>query len=204
MRKRTFLSVICTMAMLIMAGCAGNESGTDSQQVNNSAPSAETTTEQVIENTQETEVSEAADPAAENNSPVVYFTSDISAEGLVKIYDTLGWTPEGKVAVKISTGEPPASNYLRPELISDLVKKVDGIIVECNTAYGGSRSSSAKHKQVAEDHGFTTIADFDLMDEEGEVEWPMTGGTRLDKVIVGSHAENYTDWVILLHLILNI
>jgi uncharacterized Fe-S center protein len=55
------------------------------------------------------------------------------------------------------------------------------------------------HKQVAEDHGFTAIADFDLMDEEGEVEWPMTGGTRLDKVIVGSHAENYTDWVILSH-----
>ena len=113
-----------------MAGCAGNESGTDSQQVNNSASSAETTTEQVSENTQETEVSEAADPAAENNSPVVYFTSDISSEGLVKIYDTLGWTPEGKVAVKISTGEPPVSNYLRPDLIGDLVKKVNGTIVE--------------------------------------------------------------------------
>ncbi len=88
---------------------------------------------------------------------------------------------------------------LRPELIGDLVKKVDGTIVECNTAYGGSRSSSAMHKQVAADHGFTAIADFDLMDEEGEVEWPMTGGTRLDKVIVGSHAENYADWVILSH-----
>ena len=136
---------------------------------------------------------------AEESSPAVYFTSDISAEGLVEIYDTLGWTPEGRTAVKISTGEPPASNYLRPELIGDLVKKVDGTIVECNTAYGGSRSSSAMHKQVAEDHGFTAIADFDLMDEEGEVEWPMTGGTRLDKVIVGSHAENYTDWVILSH-----
>ena len=61
---------------------------------------------------------------------------------------------------------------------------VDGTIVECNTAYGGSRSSTAMHKQVAEDHGFTQIADFDLMDEEGEVEWPMTGGTRLDRVIV--------------------
>lgn len=181
-----------------MAGCSGNESGTDSQQVSNSASSIENPTIQTNESTDETVVSEVADPVAEN-SPVVYFTSDISAEGLVKIYDTLGWTPEGKVAVKISTGEPPASNYLRPELIGDLVKKVNGTIVECNTAYGGSRSSSAMHKQVAEDHGFTAIADFDLMDEEGEVEWPMTGGTRLDKVIVGSHAENYTDWVILSH-----
>ena len=145
-----------------------------------------------------TEVSEPA-TSEESSDPLVYFTSDISAEGLVRIYETLGWEPQGKSAVKISTGEPPASNYLRPELIGDLVKTVDGTIVECNTAYGGSRSSAAMHKQVAEDHGFTAIADFDLMDEEGEVEWPMTGGSRLDKVIVGSHAENYTDWIILSH-----
>ena len=183
MRKKVILYIACTMAVLIMAGCSGKDSGTNSQQVNNSASSAENMTIQANESTNETAVSEAADPASEENSPVVYFTSDISAEGLVKIYDTLGWTPEGKVAVKISTGEPPASNYLRPELIGDLVKKVDGTIVECNTAYGGSRSSSAMHKQVAEDHGFTEIADFDLMDEDGEVEWPMTGGKRLDKVI---------------------
>ena len=130
---------------------------------------------------------------------VVYFTADITAEGLVRIYEQLGWEPTGKLAVKVSTGEPPASNYLRPELIGDLVQKLDGTIVECNTAYGGSRSSSAMHRQVAEDHGFTAIADFDLMDEEGEVEWPVTGGTRLDRIIVGSHAENYTDWLILSH-----
>ena len=145
-----------------------------------------------------TEVSEPA-TSEESSDPLVYFTSDISAEGLVRIYETLGWEPQGKPAVKISTGEPPASNYLRPELIGDLVKTVDGTIVECNTAYGGSRSSSDMHKQVAEDHGFTAIADFDLMDEDGEVEWPMTGGSRLDKVIVGSHAENYSDWIILSH-----
>ena len=145
-----------------------------------------------------TEVSEPA-TSEESSDPLVYFTSDISAEGLVRIYESLGWEPQGKSAVKISTGEPPASNYLRPELIGDLVKTVDGTIVECNTAYGGSRSSSDMHKQVAEDHGFTAIADFDLMDEDGEVEWTMTGGNRLDKVIVGSHAENYSDWIILSH-----
>ncbi len=130
---------------------------------------------------------------------MVYFTSDISAEGLVRIYEALGWSPTGKVAVKISTGEPPASNYLRPELIGDLVQLLDGTIVECNTAYGGSRSSSAMHRQVAEDHGFTSFADFDLMDEEGEVQWPVTGGQRLEYAIVGSHAENYADWLILSH-----
>lgn len=137
--------------------------------------------------------------AAAEDVPVVYFTSDITAEGLVKIYEALNWTPSGNVAVKISTGEPPASNYLRPELIGDLVRLLDGTIVECNTAYGGSRSSSAMHKQVAADHGFTAIAPFDLLDEEGEVEWPVTGGVRLNRAIVGSHAENYSDWVILSH-----
>ena len=151
--------------------------------------------------TEDTAPQNAVEPAASETaeSPVVYFTSDISADGLVRIYEALGWNPQGKVAVKLSTGEPPSSNYLRPELIGTLVQNLDGTIVECNTAYGGSRSSSAMHKQVAEDHGFTAIADFDLMDEEGETEWPVTGGSRLDKIIVGSHAENYSDWVILSH-----
>ena len=188
MKKKMIMSIVCAMALLFTAGCSGNEVSESAQQ--NNAPAAAEASGSAAE---------ASDSVADANSPVVYFTSDISAEGLVKIYETLGWTPEGKVAVKISTGEPPASNYLRPELIGDLVKKVNGTIVECNTAYGGSRASSAMHKQVAEDHGFTAIADFDLMDEEGEVEWPMTGGTKLDKVIVGSHAENYTDWVTLSH-----
>ena len=137
--------------------------------------------------------------ASADGDPVVYFTSDISAAGLVAVYEALNWAPGGKVAVKVSTGEPPASNYLRADLIGDLVRQVNGTIVECNTAYGGSRSSSAMHKQVAADHGFTAIADFDLMDEDGEVEWPVTGGTRLDRIIVGSHAENYSDWLILSH-----
>ena len=160
----------------------GNGSG---QQNNDPAVVTESTTEPVSEEISEvtgeepmeTAAAEGSDSVSEGDSPVVYFTSDITAEGLVKIYEALDWTPEGNVAVKISTGEPPASNYLRPELIGDLVRTVDGTIVECNTAYGGSRSGSAMHKQVAEDHGFTDIADFDLMDEEGEVEWPMTGGT---------------------------
>ena len=81
-----------------------------------------------------------ADEAAKSEDPekpVVYFTDDISPEGLVAIYEALNWNPVGPVAVKLSTGEPPYSNYLRPELIADLVHLVDGTIVECNTAYAG-------------------------------------------------------------------
>lgn len=78
----------------------------------------------------------------------------------MKVYRGLSWTPSGKVAVKLSTGEPPASNYLSLNLIRDLVQSVDGTTVECNIAYGGSRSSNAMHYQVAKDHGFTEIGIF--------------------------------------------
>ncbi len=219
MKKNLLATIACLAVCLLLAACAETHTGTGTSQPSETGNSAETTAAAETSEQESGEAVSDADSAAETTGPeavadaeteettdtagpevpVVYFTTDISAESLLKIYDALGWTPEGNVAVKISTGEPPASNYLRPELIGDLVKKVDGTIVECNTAYGGSRSSSAMHRQVAEDHGFTTIADFDLMDEDGEVEWPMSGGTRLDRVIVGSHAENYTDWVILSH-----
>ena len=148
---------------------------------------------------EEASAPEAEAAAEEMTAPVVYFTADISPEGLQAVYDALNWQPTGKLAVKVSTGEPPASNYLRAELIGPLVQALDGTIVECNTAYGGSRASSAMHRQVAEDHGFTSFAPFDLMDEEGEVQWPVTGGQRLAYAIVGSHADNYSDWLILSH-----
>ena len=142
---------------------------------------------------------ETASADGETNAPKVYFTADISPESLVKVYEALNWKPTGKTAVKLSTGEPPNSNYLRPELIGDLVNAVSGTIVECNTAYGGSRASAAMHKQVAADHGFTKIADFDLMDEDGQKEIPVTGGVRLNRAIVGSHIDDYDSFLILSH-----
>ena len=118
----------------------------------------------------------------------MYFTADISPESLVKVYEALNWKPTGKTAVKLSTGEPPNSNYLRPELIGDLVKAVDGTIVEGNTAYGGSRASTALHKQAAADHSFTKIADFDLMDEEGQVEIGL-GSRTYELVTLGGNEQ---------------
>lgn len=134
-----------------------------------------------------------------NMTPKVYFTKEITPASLVKIYDTLGFMATGKVGVKISTGEPPKSNYLRADLIGDLVKKVNGTIIECNTAYGGPRSESAMHKQVAKDHGYTDIADVDIMDEEGELDIPVVGGKRLTKLITGSHIKNYDSVLVLSH-----
>ena len=130
---------------------------------------------------------------------VVYMTTDISPEGLMSAYQALNWAPEGNVAVKLSTGEPPASNYLRPELIKDLVQSVNGTIVECNTAYGGSRSQTAMHMQVAEDHGFTDIATVDILDADGSMSLPVDGGTHLEENLVGSHFANYDSYLVLSH-----
>ena len=140
-----------------------------------------------------------AAPPADGENPVVYFTSDITPEGLVAIYEALGWTPTGNVAVKLSTGEPPNSNYLRPELIGDLVQQLNATIVECNTAYGGSRSETAMHMQVAEDHGFTAIANVDILDQEGSIQIPVTGGSQLQTNYVGSHFPNYDSYLVLSH-----
>lgn len=133
------------------------------------------------------------------DAPVVYFISDITPEALMEIYETLDWTPTGNVAVKISTGEPPASNYLQPELIGDLVQAVDGTIVECNTAYGGSRAETAMHYQVAEDHGFTEIADVKILDEDGSMSIPVEGGTRLTENYVGTAFADYDSYLVLSH-----
>lgn len=135
----------------------------------------------------------------ENNPSVVYMTKDISPAGLMAVYTKLNWSAEGNTAVKVSTGEPPASNYLNPELIKDLVQHVNGTIVECNTAYGGDRASTAMHRQVAEDHGFTKIAKVDIMDSSGSMTLPVNGGTHLKKNYVGKHFRDYDSFLVLSH-----
>lgn len=132
-------------------------------------------------------------------APEVFFTSEISPGALVKIYEALKWQPEGRLAIKLSTGEPPASNYLRPELIGDLVKKLGGTIVECNTAYGGSRAETAMHYQVAEDHGFTKLAKVQIQDENGSMTLPVEGGTVLKENFVGAAFADYDSYLVLSH-----
>ncbi len=129
----------------------------------------------------------------------VYFTSDITPESLVKAYQAMGVELPGKVGVKLSTGESENSNYLRPALIGDLVQMLDGTIVECNTAYGGSRASTAMHMQLAKDHGFTDIAEVDILDAEDSMELPVEGGNVLSVDYVGSHFANYDSFLVLSH-----
>lgn len=168
---------------------------TQQQQEQQTADTETTQQEQQIAGSEATQ----QQPEAAQGTPVVYMTQEITPEGLMAVYQALQWEPQGRVAVKLSTGEPPASNYLRPELIAGLVQSLDGTIVECNTAYGGSRAETAMHYQVAEDHGFTAIADFQILDEEGSMTLPVQGGTRLSENYVGAAFDDYDSYLVLSH-----
>lgn len=129
----------------------------------------------------------------------VYFTKEITPEALVRIYKALGKEAKGRVAVKISTGEAGGHNYLKPGLISKLVNEVDGTIVECNTAYAGSRNTTEAHWKTIREHGFDKIAKVDIMDEEGDMRIPVKDTTHIKYDIVGSHLANYDFMINLAH-----
>ncbi len=129
----------------------------------------------------------------------VFMTTDISPESLVKIYEKLGVPAHGRVAVKISTGELGGNNYLKPTLIRNLVEKVNGTIVECCTAYGGSRQDVKKHWETITAHGFDSIFAVDIMDEYGEMRIPVKDKTHIKYDIVGEHLANYDYMINLAH-----
>ena len=129
----------------------------------------------------------------------VFFTREITPEKLIEMYKALNKPLHGKIGVKISTGESAKSNYLRPELIGPLVHYLNGTIIECCTAYGGSRQDVADHWKAIEERGFKNIAPVDIMDEFGEIEIPVHNGCHLDKDIVGEHLNNYDSVLILSH-----
>jgi len=135
----------------------------------------------------------------DESAPIVYYISDISAESLVSAYTALGVELNGRIGVKMSTGESTHSNYLRPALIGDLVQRLNATILECNTAYGGNRASTAKHRQQARDNGLLDIAELDILDEEGSMELPVEGGQVLSVDYVGTHFANYDSYLVLSH-----
>lgn len=174
---RKFLVFSTMFACIAFTACAGNKNG----------------------NTRQAEAAEGFTTVSEAAVPKVYMTREITPEALVNVYEALCRPAEGRVAVKISTGEPGGHNFLQPALIKNLVQKVSGTIVECNTAYGGKRSTTAAHLQAARDHGFFDIANVDIMDAEGEIKIPVKDTTHIKYNLVGSHMENYDFMINLAH-----
>ena len=200
--RQTIRIVACLLAITLL--CCSCSAGNGKTPPENETPNTGT-----VENSDSTEGPDENNSAsgaevntgedADSGDPVVYMTTAITPEGLMAIYEALDWTPGDHVAVKLSTGEP-GSNYLRTDLIGELVQSLnDPTIVECNTAYGGSRSNTAMHYQLAEDHGYTAIAAVDIMDEDGSISLPVEGGSNLTENFVGSHFSNYDSFLILSH-----
>lgn len=126
----------------------------------------------------------------------VYFTKEITSESLIKIYEKLGVNLQGKIGIKISTGEPGGNNYLKPALINGLINKLNAIIIECNTAYPGRRNTKKDHLEAAREHGFVNV---DIMDGDGEIKIPVNNGKHLLYDIVGKNLANYDSIVNLAH-----
>lgn len=130
----------------------------------------------------------------------VYFTKEITPESLVKIYEELWVKLKGKVAVKLHSGEEGNQNYLRPEFAKAIVEKVNGTVVECNTAYDGARNTTDKHKKLMEKHGWTKYFDIDIMDaEEPDKVLEIPNGKVIKENYVGKNIDNYDSMLVLSH-----
>ena len=130
----------------------------------------------------------------------VYFTKEITPESVIKMYEKLGKELTGKVAVKLHSGEQGNQNYIRPEFVKAIVERVNGTVVECNTAYEGARNYTDKHKKLMEDHGWTKYFDVDIMDADGDdMVLEIPNGKVLKEDFVGNHMKNYDSMLVLSH-----
>lgn len=129
----------------------------------------------------------------------VYFSKEITPESVVKMYEALGVQLPGNVAVKLHSGEKGNQNYIRPEFVKAIVEKVNGTVVECNTAYEGARNTTEKHKQLMKEHGWSQYFDVDIMDEKEDLELDIPEGKVINKNYVGRNIENYHSMLVLSH-----
>lgn len=130
----------------------------------------------------------------------VYFTKEITNESLVKIYNELGIELKGNVAVKLHSGERGNQNYLHPELVKDIIDRVGGTVVECNTAYDGARNTTDKHQKLMTEHGWSKYYKVDIMDsEKPDLVLDIPNGKTIKKDYVGSHLPNYDSVLVLSH-----
>ena len=130
----------------------------------------------------------------------VYFTSEVTPESVIKIYEALGVNLPGKVAVKLHSGEQGNKNYLRPEFVKNLVEIVNGTVVECNTAYEGARNTTEKHRKLMDEHEWTKYFNVNIMDSEGpDMELDIPNGLQIKKNYVGKNLANYDSMLVLSH-----
>lgn len=129
----------------------------------------------------------------------VFFSSNITPETVISLYNALGIKLQGNIAVKVHSGEKGNQNFIKPKFWQPIIDELNGTIVECNTAYEGERNVTSKHWETMKKHGWTDIAKVDIMDEEGEIELPIANGKKIRKNFVGNHIKNYDSMLVLSH-----
>lgn len=130
----------------------------------------------------------------------VYFTKSLSPEKVVELYRAVGKELDGRVAVKLHSGETGNQNFLRPDFWAPIIKEVGGTAVECNTAYEGTRNTTEKHIKTLEEHGWSRYFDFDLLDAEGDdLVLEIPSGKQIKKNYVGKNLKNYDSMLVLSH-----
>lgn len=129
----------------------------------------------------------------------VYFTKTMTPQALVAMYEALGVKLSGKIAVKIHSGEVGNQNFIRPAFMKEIIDHVHGTIVECNTAYEGKRDTTEAHKETMKLHGWSDIANVDIMDENGEIALPIKNGFHLKENYVGANMRHYESMLVLSH-----
>ena len=131
---------------------------------------------------------------------IVYYSKEITPEKLIEIYEKLGVDLKGNIGVKVSTGEAGSKGYLKADLIKPLVDKLNGTIVECNTAYPGKRNTVEDHMKVAKEHGFCDIGKgIEIMDGKKKKKIPVHNGKHLEYDIIGKGFEHYDSFLNLAH-----
>ena len=133
------------------------------------------------------------------NKAKVYFTSTITKEKVVEMFEVLKKELPGRVAVKVHSGEKGNQNYLHPEFLKDIIEYVKGTVVECNTAYNGERNTTEKHQKLMEDHGWSKYFDVDIMDGDGDIELDIPNGKRIKKNYLGKNINNYDSMLVISH-----
>lgn len=130
----------------------------------------------------------------------VYFTRIITPEKVLEMYEVLGKELTGKIAVKLHSGEEGNQNFLKPDFWKLIIDKLNGTVVECNTAYEGSRNTTEKHLKTIEKHGWSKYFDVDLMDAEGpDMILDIPEGKVIQKNYVGKDMKNYDGMIVLSH-----
>ena len=130
----------------------------------------------------------------------VLFTRTISPEMVLTMYEKLGKELSGHIAIKLHSGEEGNQNFLTPEFWAPMIRHLDGTVVECNTAYEGSRNTTEKHLKTIEKHGWSKYFDVDLLDAEGpDLVLGIPGGKVIQKNYVGKDMKNYDGMIVLSH-----